>query len=144
MKTQEKITAGVLATIVAIAGGTYVANKSSITCNSETVPYVETIEKTDILHIGQSQVKFAGVNGINKVCRNESNEVVSTAATLPPINQVTMQGIQQAVTPPPLVTPAPPASTVCSGYPTLCNDGSCSGSTGRGTCSHHGGIDRYL
>lgn len=25
---------------------------------------------------------------------------------------------------------------------TTCNDGSCSSSTGRGTCSHHGGIRR--
>ena len=26
---------------------------------------------------------------------------------------------------------------------TTCNDGACSSSTGRGTCSHHGGVNHY-
>lgn len=150
MKTQEKITAGVLAVIISIAGGVYAANSTNIICTNETIPFVSTTEKTDNLSLGKSQIKFAGITGTRKVCRSTKDEVVSNDITLEPQNQVTIEGTQpiQQIVPPPVVitpiTPVVPASTICSGYPTLCNDGSCSSSTGRGTCSHHGGVDRYL
>lgn len=39
---------------------------------------------------------------------------------------------------------APAAQTTSQGCPvTTCNDGSCSSSTGRGTCSWHGGVAHY-
>lgn len=34
-------------------------------------------------------------------------------------------------------------SYLCEGYATVCNDDSCSNSTGSGTCSWHGGIQYY-
>lgn len=40
------------------------------------------------------------------------------------------------------VAPDPPAE-VASCPVTTCNDTSCSESVGRGTCSHHGGVDHY-
>lgn len=32
---------------------------------------------------------------------------------------------------------------LCEGYPTVCEDRSCSNSTGSGTCSHHDGVWYY-
>lgn len=42
--------------------------------------------------------------------------------------------------PTPAFTPEPPAAPQ---YRAICNDGSGSFSTGRGTCSWHGGVDHY-
>lgn len=39
------------------------------------------------------------------------------------------------------ITPPVTQTTTCA--ITTCNDGSCSSSVGRGTCSWHGGVDHY-
>jgi len=109
----------------------FVSNRP--TCTTETVPYsVQTIND-DTMDIGTTKVSSQGTNGSDKVCRDKQGAEVSRSHLTTPINEVDAIGTKTE----PTTVYVPPATTYSGG--TLCADGTYSSSTGRGTCSWHGG-----
>lgn len=138
-----------------------------ITKNTETqtkvVPYQSSTIDDATLLTGTTQVRTAGVNGIETITYEvtltdglETDRTqISDVVTTPPTNEVIAKGTKQpAPTCPngtyvnsagnvvcrPYESPAEPAGATAQ-----CRDGSYSFSQSRsGTCSHHGGVARWL
>lgn len=103
------------------------------TCETQEIVYEEVEQETEELEVGDNEVTQKGVNGARQVCTNpETNTVVSDEITSEPVSQITRIGTYE---PPVYSEPA---------YGSICNDGSWSPSTGRGTCSWHDGVSYEL
>lgn len=94
-------------------------------CHKEDIPYDThvTYSASD-----DADYRFATVDGqygTREICTRDG-VVISNNVTLQPVTEEVLQGTY--------VAPAPSGCAV-----TLCADGTCSYSTGRGTCSWHGG-----
>lgn len=146
--------------------------ESTITYSSETqtVAYASSTVDDNSINQGQSKITTVGVNGEKELkhkitkyspsgCKADSDEVVSTAVTKQPVNQVTAVGTYVAPAPAPTDCPNgtyvnSAGNTVCSPYNSpsapagataQCVDGTYSFSQSRsGTCSHHGGVAQWL
>lgn len=126
-------------------------------------PKVETKEETETKEIaftsstvndasmaqGTSKVTTAGVNGVQTLTykvtytdgKETAKELVSDTVTTAPVNQVTTVGTYVA---PVVQAPAPAPAQSGARTGATCNDGSHSNATGRGACSHHGGVRVWL
>lgn len=99
-------------------------------CEQEPIPY-ETIEiESDDMFYGESGVTSPGENGIESICKLDG-AITSRETIKQPISEVVTIGTY--------VEPV----EVSDCPVTTCNDGWCSSSTGRGTCSWHGGVRNY-
>lgn len=105
-------------------------------CQTISVPFEHQNVDDSNIDKGQTQVTTTGVQGERKVCKNSANVETSNVVTKAPITEVTHVGTKEPVYQP-YVAPQYEGGAIC-------NDGWRSYSTGRGTCSHHGGIDYYL
>ena len=121
---------------IVIAGGNWMSNRQ--TCAEYPIPYKSSTNYVKYLETDVTQVATAGVKGSERICKHDE-EIKSRALVLAPVDEVINRGEEKKT----ILTPvyAIPDTSTCE--VTLCNDGSCSFSTGRGTCSHHGGVDRY-
>ena len=123
-----------------IGNNVYTSNK--VTCSNSSIPY-EVIEYNDDtrLNTEQKQVTTYGINGTKKVCAKGNGTVVSNTIVAQPLNQ--RVSVPTKV-PEPVRIPVVNYTEDYSECPiTTCNDGTCSSSTGRGTCSWHGGVASY-
>jgi hypothetical protein len=87
------------------------------------------------MYEGDSRVTQKGVEGSERVCTHKDGSIESSTVLMKPVDQVTAYGSK-----PKYVAPEP---TYVGCAVTTCNDGSCSYSTGRGTCSWHDGVAYY-
>jgi len=141
------------------ADATEVKNVST----TEPVAYTSTTVDDATLAQGTTQVRTAGVNGVRTItyavtytnsletARKEVNNLVTTA----PVNEVIAKGMKAPEPSCPNGTYVNSVgNTVCHPYQSdtppagataQCRDGSYSNSQSRsGTCSHHGGVARWL
>lgn len=96
---------------------------------------------------GTSKVTTVGVNGVETLTykvtytdgKQTARELVSDIVTTQPVAQVTSVGTYVAHAPVATPTYTAPATTGAR-TGAVCNDGSSSSATGRGACSHHGGV----
>lgn len=114
----------------------YYTQHFKTTCTTEAIPYESSSFDDDSLTVGTTSIMTAGVDGERTVCRRNGATTTNTASKLP-VTQVIHVGTKPKPTP----VYVAPATQRCE--VTLCNDGTCSYSTGRGTCSWHGGVARY-
>lgn len=122
-----------------IGNNIYTANK--VTCSESTVSY-EVVEYDDNtrLNTEQKQITTNGINGSKEVCTKGNGTIVSNTVIAQPLNQ-RVSVPTKAPEPAPVRVAAPVYNDECP--ITTCNDGTCSESTGRGTCSWHGGVASY-
>lgn len=107
-------------------------------CIDEPVAFEKTNIDDPNLDINTRRIAIAGSNGVKKVCRDGYGSFVSESVITQPVTEVTHSGTK----PRPYIPPVIQYEELQGG--SICNDGSWSPSTGRGTCSWHGGIDYYL
>jgi len=110
----------------------------------ESVAFESTEQQDTTLPKGQTRVATEGVEGERTITsevtylqgKEVSRKEIKSEITRSPITKVTQIGTYE--------TPvsAPAQSMTRTGA--ICNDGSPSSATGRGACSHHGGVARWL
>jgi hypothetical protein len=122
--------------VFAWLGGT-VAGAHRVSCTDKTIPYETTTTNDPNAYVGTNSTLSYGTNGTEHVCTHKDGTVVSDVVTVKPVNKVVTSGTKQ------FEVYTPPAVTAQRCAVTLCNDGSCSFSQGRGTCSWHGGVAEY-
>lgn len=124
--------------IVTLGGiGIYSENQSRVSCVKEPIPYSRTNINNPIVPQGIKRLDTAGVDGLKEVCKKKSGQLVSETTITEPIAEVMSIG-----TKPP--TPVIQYEETVDECPvTTCNDGTCSNSVGRGTCSWHQGVAHY-
>lgn len=104
------------------------------------------------LNKGQTQVSQEGANGEKtntyKVTFRGNDEVarelVRSDITKQPVEKITTVGTYVYVAPAPRAQTQAPQSTSGGRVGATCRDGSHSNATGRGACSHHGGVAQWL
>ena len=113
--------------------------KQKTVCSVVEGPDFSQINKSDpSKYTSYNEITQSGVRGQTEECE-KNNTLVSNRIVQEPVNQITVKGTKPAVEFVPTFQRAP----IAAGCPiTTCNDSTCSSSTGRGTCSHHGGV-RY-
>lgn len=129
---------------ICIFPGIYVANlfyeNYKTTCIAEPIGF-EYITRDDFTHYdGYSNITTHGQAGEQITCSKGNGTLVSKEVSREPIDQVASVGVKNEE-PAKIFTPVYVPSNGCP--VTTCNDGSCSSSVGRGTCSWHGGVDHY-
>lgn len=124
---------------------------------TEAIPFETKSVDDSNLAKGQTKNDPEGVNGVRNITytvttkdgqqieKVKTGEVVSTQ----PVTKVVHNGTYVV----PVVTPAPSSSTSSSSAQNsqstsqrtgaICRDGSLSSATGRGACSHHGGVAHW-
>lgn len=108
---------------------TSVAPPEEPVCVIESIPYEIVREPAKLRDVGYESVIQDGVRGQKRVCTTSTGEVTS---------YVTQEAKSQIVRYGTFVPSPEPEYASCP--ITTCSDGWCSSSTGRGTCSHHGGV----
>lgn len=98
-------------------------------CTTQDVPYRTHITYSDSENVGYTSTTIKGEDGLKRVCTKDGVRV-SDSVIKQPVTEEVLKG-----------TYVKPAPTQCA--VTLCNDGTCSFSQGRGTCSWHGGVAQY-
>lgn len=111
----------------------YVNASGAQTCTNTSTAF--QIRKLDdpTSNVGDNLVLTVGMNGTDEVCTRKDGSVASRTVKVAPINEVDSIGTK--VKPLQQTFSAPVSCPI-----TTCRDSSCSSSTGRGTCSWHGGI----
>lgn len=119
---------------------------------TEPVPF-ESIEQPDpAMPKGQKRVAIQGVNGERTITIEvtyvkdveTARKEIKNEITKAPVTQVTKVGTYVAPAPTPVPTPSTSGQTSGVRTGAICNDGSHSNATGRGACSHHGGVAYWL
>lgn len=119
--------------LVGLPVGISVYNNNKVSCSKETIPYSKTTTYDDTLYTYQSNTTTYGQNGTKEVCvKGSAKETVSSTVLTQPIAQVTSQGTKTYT-----YTPRYRIGAICG-------DGTRSYATGRGACSWHGGVSRWL
>lgn len=103
-------------------------------CTAESVPYTNTYTDDPNSPAGLVTTVTPGVSGSDRVCRDSGGAQVSRATITAPIAEIDSIGNNADL--------ELPDNAVF--YETVCLDGSFSSSSGRGTCSWHGGVGRTL
>lgn len=124
---------------------------------TEIIPFEATQEDDNTLTKGETRVKTEGVNGERTISfevtyvegKETARKQVLSEVTKAPVTKVTQVGTYVAPvvsTPAPTPTYSAPEPTVQSNVRigAICEDGWQSSATGRGACSHHGGVLRWL
>jgi hypothetical protein len=120
----------------------------------ETVAFESTEQNSATLAQGQKQVSTQGVNGERTIAyeityiqgKETARKEIKNEVTKQPVTQITLVGTYVAPAPVTQQTTTTPTTQSSSGARTgaTCNDGSRSNATGRGACSHHGGVAYWL
>ena len=133
----------VIAAVVLVWWGAILYTDNKVTCQVISSPaYQSTTQNNADMYVGENKVTQTGVNGTTKHCYSKVKTVSDTVITYP-VAQITDIGTKPKPTPTPIVTYSEPVYNYSQCPITTCNDGSCSSSTGRGTCSWHGGVASY-
>lgn len=122
---------------------------TKVKSKTESIPFDSQAIESSSLSKGETKVTQEGANGEKTITyrltykgnKEISREAIGESVTKQPTSRVTMVGTYVA----PVYTPSP-APQIQSGGRTgaICNDGSHSSATGRGACSHHGGVAQWL
>lgn len=121
---------------ILIWAGAVQVNKQITYCDNETIPYTTTTKSEESTTPKVDSV-IQGRTGIKNVCKKNDKVVSETVLTSARGETITTYEYKP-VEVKRYFAPAPTNTASCP--ITTCNDGSCSSSTGRGTCSWHGGI----
>lgn len=125
---------------------------------TEAISFSSRTIKSQSLAKGQTKVTQEGVNGEQKKTykvtysgdEETKRELVKSNVVKKPIDEITMVGTYVYVSPPAKkqTSTAPkqqaPQTTSNGRTGAICRDGSRSYATGRGACSHHGGVAQWL
>jgi hypothetical protein len=116
---------------------------------TEVVPFKSTETNDSAIALGEKRVSVQGINGVRTITYSvtyikgveTARTKLKSEITTQPVNQITLVGTYVAP-----VTQSTNSSSSSSGARTgaICNDGSRSSATGRGACSHHGGVAEWL
>lgn len=114
----------------------------SFQCVTKTIGYDKhEVQDPDAME-GTTYIDSPGVAGKKQVCTRSSDDAVHETVLVNPVSEVSHYGTKTL----PDITP----STIyhdtygANGATAECSDGSYSYSTGRGTCSWHGGVYEWL
>lgn len=113
-----------------------------IECQTEDIDYdTERHENAEMETTDDDEVVVSGEVGEKKLCKDADGVLVSEETVREPITEVIEYGTKE---PEPEYESASETeySSVRTGAE--CNDGSYSSATGRGACSHHGGVAVWL
>lgn len=125
-----------LGLVVGLPVGLSIQANNKVTCSQQTIPYTTTTISDSSMYTYQSKTTTYGTNGTKEVCtKHNGEEVVSTKIVAQPVNQVISKGTK---------TFTYNAPTYSYRVGAICGDGSRSYATGRGACSWHGGVSRWL
>lgn len=145
----DKVWSWLAIAVLVIGGFSWFAyDQNKVTCVNQAVAYTSTEQNNPNQLVGYKAVSVNGANGVNKVCSSKT-QYISTTVLKAPIAQVTDIGTKQPA-PAPVATPAPvsnyqaPVQNNSVRVGAICVDGWESSSTGRGTCSSHGGVSYWL
>lgn len=153
LKRNEFVACSALIIMVAIFGSLGVFSFETTTkeeTETISIPYETSYETSGLLLEGEQKTISQGQNGEKtikyrvtrklrtgeEVKREQISENISKTAK----NEVVVRGTGTTET----IPSTTPNTNTYSGGGAICNDGTRSYSTGRGTCSHHGGVDRWL
>lgn len=139
----DKVWSWLAVAVLVIGGFSWFAyDQNKVTCVDQTVAYTSTQQNNANQLVGYKAVSVKGENGITRVCDSKSKHI-STTVVKNPVVEVTDIGTKQ---PAPVVTPTyqAPVQNSSVRVGAICVDGWQSGSTGRGTCSSHGGVSYWL
>jgi hypothetical protein len=123
-----------------IGGVSFFSNYES--CETVAVPYTTVSQDDPTRYIGDDYIT-RGLDGKSKVCKKDG-KITRQEVITKPTNAVRFVGSKVKV---PVSTPTPTYTqpTVNNNVRTgaVCNDGTTSSATGRGACSHHGGVNYW-
>lgn len=129
-------TVATLGFLVAIPAWVNHEEDNKVTCTFESIGYSSLRENDPYTLEGETWRKDGSV-GKKEICTKGNGDRVSNTTITEPTSEITYTGTKPA---PPVYVPKV-SQQQASGCPiTTCNDGWCSSSTGRGTCSWHGGV----
>lgn len=120
--------------IIGFIGLVVYSNRDHVSCTTESIPFTTQTVDDDSMDIGDSKTVQDGVDGVRRVCSHSNGDADDISIITQPVDEIVHDGSKLDI-----VYDAPTYSTP----PTTCNDGTYSYSTGRGTCSWHGGINHY-
>lgn len=107
-------------------------------CELQTIPHeTEHVDDPD-RYLGDNLIDPHGENGERKVCKDPDGIVTVDEVVTSPVAEIIHTGSKE---PEPVYEPYIEPDY---GEGAICNDGWRSYSTGRGTCSWHGGVAYYL
>ena len=119
-----------------------------------SIPYEVSYQTSDLLLEGEQRTISEGVNGektirykvTRKLCTGKElkKEQVSENIDKVAKNEIVIRGTGSASSTSPTSSTTPTYNTDNYGSGAICNDGTRSYSTGRGTCSHHDGVYKWL
>lgn len=118
--------------------------------STESIPFASRSVENSSIEKGQTSVTQIGSNGERKNTykvtyrgNDEINrELISSEVTKQPVENITTVGTYVYVAP---QVSSPKTSITSNGRTgAICHDGSRSSATGRGACSHHGGVAQWL
>jgi len=124
---------------IAIKG---VIDYNTYACQTVSIPFDTVTTNDPKLESGKQEIDFAGMEGSKQVCTRKNGDLKSETVNTQPQNRVVRNGTYVKPFVPTYFTQ--PIYDPPTGGGAICMDGSRSYSTGRGTCSWHGGVDYYL
>ncbi len=114
-------------------------------CNKSLIDYESTTKNNASLYSYEGYTEDGSYGELEK-CYTRSGNLATETVVKNPVDEVEVVGTKVDVAPISLFSrfdQEEEEEYLCEGYPTVCDDGSCSYSTGRGTCSWHGGVWYY-
>jgi hypothetical protein len=159
----SKKTIGVIASICFVAGALASAGAASVQhhaattppkppvvtytdCSSEEIPFDTHYEGKSSAYGHTDSIKQEGKPGTKQICKpNKPGYENKTTVTTQPVTHI----IVRTPKPAPEPQPAPQPTTQSEPHTShrtgaICRDGRQSSATGRGACSHHGGVSEWL
>jgi hypothetical protein len=128
---------------IPIIHSAYENNKTA--CVTQAIPFQNTEVANPYEYVGVDVVTIQGVDGVREICKREkTGQLISDNVTQQPVNQVLSKGTKEKPVYKPLTLPTYQSSGGGGRVGAICNDGWKSSATGRGACSHHGGVDYWL
>lgn len=120
-----------------------ISKKPEVHCTEESIPYETIRQPNNELEATATAegVVTQGEDGKSRVCTRDDGTVISSTVIEQPVSEVIEYGTK-APEPEPIHEPVRVSSGGRTGAE--CNDGTYSSATGRGACSHHGGVAVWL
>lgn len=134
-------------TLVLVAGfvGGYYLYGNTYDCESYPIFAYKVPTPDPFLYKGVEIVDKQEVDGLNRICVSRDGDSRKETIERKPVAGSVRYGTATIPTPTPTPTPIIYYSEPEDSYGgAICNDGTRSYSTGRGTCSWHGGVDYWL
>ena len=117
--------------------------ENKTTCSDVEIPFKTINQENPNSEVGDDSIETYGSNGIKEVCSDKNGVVKSETVTTQKQDELVSVGIKQ-----PEPEPTPEPTYYYDDYNERsgaeCNDGTYSDATGRGACSHHDGVYRWL